>query len=1037
LVSQLEELETALKEPGPGPGCTGEEHVEVIKEWERALRRWAGRLGELSAMEADLAQYVAAGDSALLEQQLEQLQGQWDELCTKVSSRRQEIADRLSAWTIFKDKNKEFCDWLSQMEDKTSRRGDLSIEEMVEKLKKDCMEEINLFSENKSHLKQLGEQLLLASDGAKQAQVRGSLLEVNQRWHSLFHHIDARVKKLKETLATAQQLDQSMSRLRWWLSGVEAQLSRPVTYSVCHHQEIQKRLAEQQELQRDIQQHAEGVESVLGLCDLLLRDEDAAGGGELGGDSVQETSRSLDQRWRTICALALDRRLRIEETWRLWCKFLDDYARFEDWLKMAERTAANPNSADVPYTVAKEELKKFEGLQRQVLERLTQLELVNNQYRRLARENRTDRASQLKAMVHGGNRRWDALHRRVAAIVRRLKFFTSQREEFEGTRDSLLVWLTELDLQLTNVEHFSESDVHHKIQQLNSFQKEIALNTERIDALIVFGEGLIQKSLPQDAALMEDQLEELHTYCQEVFSRLVRFHQRLSQPPLVVEEPELSSTTFDLETSLELVCRPRWGRSFGSLPATPTHLLASPLERSGRETPLSVDSLPLEWDHTGDVGGSSTHEDEEEEERAFFSALSGRFFSASSTSVTPRDPPTWQPQGPGWEECEESSPTLTSTPHKQACLGLMCERGSSSAEDVQRLHDGGVEVANLFLGKISGVSGCRELLQAESDHREPRRLERDLDDIASWLQSTVPALERMQQTERAAGVEDLRAEARDLREVQKMLARHQPLVLRVNRLSGEAPGLRSRLGAVNRAWSRACALLQQWDASLRKTLANCQEFHESLHSLLLWLDHAERRCDAASISQPDTPASALQDHRHTLQALLEELQQRQARHTSLQLLWSQLQPEEAAEDSLETREKIRVTGSKLRLLLKQVDGGLGALRRHLVSGERAGGSDLCARIRLQPAPLCHQDRTPPSDLRSGADAPPEVTETRKVSLTQRLYRRSHPSPPPSLLRRLLPCLIPLWVSHRGCAGTNNFARSFHPMLRYTNGPPPT
>lgn len=45
--------------------------------------------------------------------------------------------------------------------------------------------------------------------------------------------------------------------------------------------------------------------------------------------------------------------------------------------------------------------------------------------------------------------------------------FTSQREEFEGTRESMLVWLTELDLQLTNVEHFSESDVHHKIQQLN------------------------------------------------------------------------------------------------------------------------------------------------------------------------------------------------------------------------------------------------------------------------------------------------------------------------------------------------------------------------------------------------------------------------------------------------------------------------------------------------------------------------------------------------------------------------------------------
>lgn len=99
---------------------------------------------------------------------------------------------------------------------------------------------------------------------------------------------------------------------------------------------------------------------------------------------------------------------------------------------------------------------------------------------------------------------------------------------------------------------------------------------------------------------------------------------------MTVEEPDLSA--FSLETSLELICRPGLGRSFGSLPATPTHLLASPLERSGRETPLSVDSLPLEWDHTGDVGGSSSHEDEEEEgdeeEMAYFSALSGRLTAA-------------------------------------------------------------------------------------------------------------------------------------------------------------------------------------------------------------------------------------------------------------------------------------------------------------------------------------------------------------------------------------------------------------------------
>ncbi len=44
--------------------------------------------------------------------------------------------------------------------------------------------------------------------------------------------------------------------------------------------------------------------------------------------------------------------------------------------------------------------------------------------------------------------------------------FIYQREEFETARDCILVWLTEMDLQLTNIEHFSECDVQAKIKQL-------------------------------------------------------------------------------------------------------------------------------------------------------------------------------------------------------------------------------------------------------------------------------------------------------------------------------------------------------------------------------------------------------------------------------------------------------------------------------------------------------------------------------------------------------------------------------------------
>ncbi|PWA29631.1 hypothetical protein CCH79_00007717 [Gambusia affinis] len=341
------------------------------------------------------------------------------------------------------------------------------------------------------------------------------------------------------------------------------------------------------DLQWDIEQHTESVALVLTLCDVLLHDTDACGS-DSESDLIQQTARSLDCRWRNICSMSMERRMRIEETGHLWCKFLDEYSHFEDWLKAAELTGANPNSSDVLYTCAKEELKKFETFQRQVHERLTQLELFNKQYRRLARENCTDAACKLKLLVHDGNQRCDFLQRRVAAVLRRLKVRTKFREDFEGTRKGILVWLTEMDLQLTNVEHFSESDIEDKTRQLRStsnlpqsaysrpcstnlwresgvrkkggsskvpnrlgpplgFQQEITLNTNRIDALIVLGENLIQKSAPLDAVLIEDELEELHSYCQEVFGRVAHFHQRL-----INRRPVSSSSQNDMK-----LCRER------------------------------------------------------------------------------------------------------------------------------------------------------------------------------------------------------------------------------------------------------------------------------------------------------------------------------------------------------------------------------------------------------------------------------------------------------------------------------------------------
>lgn len=85
----------------------------------------------------------------------------------------------------------------------------------------------------------------------------------------------------------------------------------------------------------------------------------------------QSKTRANDGRKRAVSSPSVDvvsvlfaYVVRIEETWRLWQKFLDDFARFEEWQATSEKTAALPNSSGVLYTVAKEELKKFEVLQK-------------------------------------------------------------------------------------------------------------------------------------------------------------------------------------------------------------------------------------------------------------------------------------------------------------------------------------------------------------------------------------------------------------------------------------------------------------------------------------------------------------------------------------------------------------------------------------------------------------------------------------------------------------------------------------------------
>ncbi|XP_023011209.2 nesprin-1 isoform X7 [Maylandia zebra] len=959
----------------------------------------------------------------------------------------------------------------------------------------------------------------------------------------------SRVKKLRETLVAVQQLDKNMSSLRSWLAHIETELSKPIVYTTCDDQEIQRKLNQQQELQRDIEKHSTGVASVLNLCEVLLHDCDACST-ETECDSIQQATRGLDRRWRNICAMSMERRLKIEETWRLWQKFLDDYSRFEDWLKTSEKTAALPNSSGVLYTVAKEELKKFEAFQRQVQEFLTQLELINKQYRRLARENRTDSSCRLREMVHDGNRRWDNLQKRVAAVIRRLKHFISQREEFETARDSILVWLTEMDLQLTNIEHFSECDVQAKIKQLRAFQQEIYLNTGKIELVFRQGDALIEKSEPLDAAVIEEELEELQRYCQEVFGRVDRYYKKLTRLPLADDELDGSDRELDMEDGGDL-SEMQWSDS--SLPRTSARPASGTValvraDRSGRDTPASVDSIPLEWDHDYDLSRglespsgrgngerSQGQEDEDEYMRTAATALSDVVIPESPEAYIKLTEKTLKSSSgePGQLEASlrqldqaldagryhlqqrEATANRVSPDVDSTYMGYMRLMGEcrSSIDAVKRAEGELTEDEDEMPGltnptntdtQSAGVIERWELIEAQSlseKHKHKQNLQQwqqlisDLQTLRAWLGHSEAELSQLRGLDLSTDIHTIQQRIKKLKELQKGMDAHKAEVLSINLSSAdflqsepdseEAWELRDRLKEMNSRWDRLGASLEDWREELQRALMQCQEFHEMSHGLLLWLENIDRRRNEVVPIPQKANRETLRAHHKTLMQIKCELLDSQQKVSSLQELSAQLlvniKPQSLAQTSertqaqgnecLEAQEKVHVIWNRLRLLQREVNSDLEGLERRLgamdaeqdcsplpVSRSTAPGSDVTSqtrkrlprgkssqahpghpessprhsRSRSPGAAGCVSSRSDLSDVTSSASS----SSSKDKSFLLRVLRAALPVHLLLLLLIGLACLVPMTEEDYSCHHANNFARSFHPMLRYTNGPPP-
>ncbi|XP_067101794.1 nesprin-2 [Osmerus mordax] len=360
-------------------------------------------------------------------------------------------------------------------------------------------------------------------------------------------------------------------------------------------------------------------------------------------------------------ALELEGFVQLERRWLLWHEFMKEYSNLVDWLRLAERTAA---SAQVLYIAAKQELRKFENLLVEARARLVQLDSLARWNRTLVGHFQGAMRTRTVAMVRECGQRWDRLHASIEVVCRRLKHCVSLREQFECGREDVMVWLSEMDLRLSEVENLTGRSCCHKMKELQgTFQVAVVENASRLNELLDLGEALIQRSQPEDGEDIEAELQEVILFCARVFEGAGRLHTRLLSMRLVFEDDWVLIPAPDSgcpsETLLEEESSPPLDPQDPLAPTTPTpprlsprpaprthpdrHPLAPttptpprlpprpaprthpdrhPLAPTTRPhlRPPTLDHQVLEWDPSVDIGHSVSHDDADS---SYFSANPG------------------------------------------------------------------------------------------------------------------------------------------------------------------------------------------------------------------------------------------------------------------------------------------------------------------------------------------------------------------------------------------------------------------------------
>ncbi|CAF3475042.1 unnamed protein product [Rotaria socialis] len=479
---------------------------------------------------AEISPSLHPDDSNQLMQKLSLLEIQWADAERVIRSLTDGLTKKRSEFHDFENKSKRLLEWFEHFVnvEMNHRIDGLTLEASLDMLKNELR---NLIGDKRRNVNDLMiTARVLQTNVTDQLQlqtIKQQTDRLEQSLNTAEEHVEKRIKKTEMIMKTFHDFDQGLENLRSWMDTIETTLQKPVSVNKLNANELRNHQQSVAAIEADIEKHSSVISSVLALGHNLLSESDVR---PRNIGSIQRTIQSIEQRWLSLKDLIRKRKLEldtmnvswrsVEEAIKRALKMITDHERF---LSEVKRTCGQGLQG------IRSEYKSLENFKRILDDDEKEIQEITDNYSGIIRSHQTaDVNGEVRGKIKEVNTRWEVLRGTVNETMKNLKYMLSVHGDFQLTQDSLALWLTDLDVLLTNLEHLSEAPSNEKIRQLDDMDREIQEKQTKIEYVRTCANYLLSKTV--DARGLTINMNELTKFCQqlrELTKRINKLKQKL------------------------------------------------------------------------------------------------------------------------------------------------------------------------------------------------------------------------------------------------------------------------------------------------------------------------------------------------------------------------------------------------------------------------------------------------------------------------------------------------------------------------------